>query len=798
MLNPRFSSLTYARNETRRTLRARLTANLPSMKGTAPRFDKKVMLDDVALLRLLTSLRTEEGNDIEKTRAFFEGAKDPAPGSLSLQDLLDAGWLRSVFRRVSTTIELMRAAKLGPLQNNAALSAWLKDRYVTKIEIPDELDHDEDLSSAVGPLRNGDLALRDIGCRSPEWVAARLWEGLLKGSPDGPTALRKWMDRWTDLDHPSLVPSVVWDQETAQAFRDAALQVLEFESGFVGWTGVRGQFARELALAQQVELPPNEEVLPPVPNTLVGRILWLHSPQCTHAFTSALRAGAGIIGLAGLLFADVQAADTGAAPHDLFRKVVALAVERPELLYLVDRYIRHSPVLLADMLLLGSTSAAASLIVSQWQGQGGAWDRNLTDRDNEAAKLTAFNDAISVTCYLLQNEEVSPAEVASLISWLHTRGQTSNPGDSGTMLQNLRSALREQPLIILQSMAGGLINTLPSTGLGSPEFAAALDVIHAGQLADLIEPEPLVTSYVHSVAKGDYTLSAHRITIGGAAALFHLAMRTGTETRQRFFYPIDVPARLAERNAPGANPFTVAEEIARSLRTHIRVLCRVVIGQIQDTPEVLIDALVLAIKSGAIARAEKAQVDAFSAQYETSPVFKSLDRPISADLGGALSTLTGTARTDLLEGILKTEEPLILAKLLEFAPPEVRPQIEERISALPPSEAGDVYTLIAIQARIEELLNAGALDIAAQFLELERNSKTLGKVPGRELIRLKNVLRLHFLRKEWREIEAIEFPKTSLSGSARRPKRQFAFSMQSPLFTSREAIARQQRKHSPD
>jgi hypothetical protein len=258
---------------------------------------------------------------------------------------------------------------------------------------------------------------------------------------------------------------------------------------------------------------------------------------------------------------------------------------------------------------------------------------------------------------------------------------------------------------------------------------------------------------------GIYTLTAHRIAPASATSLFRLALRTGAPIQQQFLYPLDLASRVAAQYAPEANRYSVAEEIARSIRTHIRVLCRAVIGQPDDAPPILVDALISTVRSGSIARAEKAQVDAFSAQYETAIVQKPLDRPISADLGGALSVLSGNRQTDLLEAILEMEEPLVLAQLLDFAPRAIHSCIEARISALPPSKAGDVYMLTALQARINELLNAGAADAASQFLDLERNATTLGKVPGRELIRLTNVLRLHFLRREWQEIESMRLPE---------------------------------------
>jgi len=80
---------------------------------------------------------------------------------------------------------------------------------------------------------------------------------------------------------------------------------------------------------------------------------------------------------------------------------------------------------------------------------------------------------------------------------------------------------------------------------------------------------------------------------------------------------------------------------------------------------------------------------------------------------------------------LETDEPMMLAQLVEVAPHETHSRIRARIAELTPEEAGDVHSLPEIQARIDRLLAAGALDAAAKFVEVENSLRTLGKVPGR-------------------------------------------------------------------
>jgi hypothetical protein len=114
-----------------------------------------------------------------------------------------------------------------------------------------------------------------------------------------------------------------------------------------------------------------------------------------------------------------------------------------------------------------------------------------------------------------------------------------------------------------------------------------------------------------------------------------------------------------------------------------------------------------------------------------------------------------------LAAVLETDEPLILAQLLSRSPPNLRCDIERRIAALAPIDAGAIRSLPEMQARIDELLMAGAADAAASYMAAEVGLTTLGKPPGRELIRFQNQLRLHFLRNDWAAIAATDDPQFS-------------------------------------
>jgi hypothetical protein len=107
------------------------------------------MLDDIDMLRLLEGLETTEGNDIESAQAIFDTPSNTQLQVPKLQDLVDAGWMRTIYRRVHTTLELMKAAQSGPLKDHAAFSSWLKSRYDTTFAFSTALSGDQKVADTV-------------------------------------------------------------------------------------------------------------------------------------------------------------------------------------------------------------------------------------------------------------------------------------------------------------------------------------------------------------------------------------------------------------------------------------------------------------------------------------------------------------------------------------------------------------------------------------------------------------------------------------------------------------------------
>ena len=323
----------------------------------------------------------------------------------------------------------------------------------------------------------------------------------------------------------------------------------------------------------------------------------------------------------------------------------------------------------------------------------------------------------------------------------------------------LRDELAGQTAEIQRAIFAALNSGVIQSGLGSAEFAAALDLADIGDLTGSVDPAPLVSAYIRSVAAGAYTLSANRITESAAASLVKLAMRNLDDQRQKFFAPVDVRARIAAAAEPSVNPLSIEDETARAMRAHIRVLCRAVVGFQDSTPNELPSALIEAVRLGAVKHDEKGRIGAFAARFETDPYRGARDRPISSDLAAALAALVDGERQRLLSAILDIDEPIVLAQLLGLAPQETRGRIEAKLDELTPQNVATIRSLPEATARIDALLRAGRADAATRFIASERELKTWGPVAGREVTQLRDDLYLKWLRKDWDGIFAAVPPQ---------------------------------------
>jgi hypothetical protein len=310
----RFSSLKLVPSETRRLLRDRFVRYLPAHHGTFVRIASSLTLPDESMLRLLLNLTIEFESDLERARARYERALSPNSSESSLDDSIAAGWAQVIWGRISSPLDIARTASG---ETMPAFTSLMANRHEQACRLTQAARDNEDLATVVTAIDAGNLAPRDIGCQTPEWVAARLWDRNSADSSDPSAALRLWVDRWSVLGNPSIVPNRAWGQAEADTFREAALHVIETEATLIDWERVR-------ALSSQRPRTEADKFLPAVPATVFERAIWLKSPQLQRFVFWALEACSGLFGLVRLLLADVGAEDQAAAPHKTAERLIGL------------------------------------------------------------------------------------------------------------------------------------------------------------------------------------------------------------------------------------------------------------------------------------------------------------------------------------------------------------------------------------------------------------------------------------------------------------------------------------------
>jgi hypothetical protein len=759
---PRFSSVEHSLPETRRLLRARLRRYLAWEPHHPQPAHNGRCLPDEAMLSLLQSLNLEFGSEWVRMLATYASALPPGSDEPPLQDLVAAGWARLVWGRIKVPSEISLTFHRAK-DRAGTFAAVLNNRFDEHYRLKSDAHLEDELLTTAQGLEKGEIEFRHLSCRSPKWVAARLWERILLTQNDI-SALRIWIDYWNLLWAPEIAPSQVWDGDAGERFRQAALQVIETDKALEDWGGMHLRFAKEIAVISDQDPQHVQSNIPAPPDTLVDRALWLENNRILRLVYASSETCSDLSALVRLLLIDINEQPFTAAPHPLAVKLLNLAGARPDILLTSISFSKSYPTFLADMLLHPPSCALACFIIAQWKSTSSAFDRALMNQGDELAKAAAFEDAISILAWWLEKGLIPPAEVAALSAWLHRIGGAGFIDDVAAqegLRLTLNNALFSLDPSILKLIISSLTEENESFNRLGGRFAAALEIVAHGDFYDQVCAAPLVEQYIDAVTTNDFSLSAQRIGTQSAAALFAIAQKIPGELN-KFLYPIDVQQRLADADQPDANPYTIANDISRSLRTHIRILSRAIVGHGQPEANDLVQALTQAVWSGALNHREKGRVAAFAPRNEVNTFGPRHDRPIAVDLAAALTTLSGNRREELLSAILETDEPMVLAQLLPFAPHESRSAIERRLNALPPSKAGETLSLTELQARIDELLSARAFDAAEKYMAEEAQIQTFGHVQGREVIRLRSILRLRFARHEWKEIMTTQTP-TSLS-----------------------------------
>jgi hypothetical protein len=758
MAPPRFSSLLHARAETRQTLRDRFRRRLSLESPPRMVPAGAAALPDEEMLLLLEGLELQSGAFEPGARQRYENARQPDGSEPDWAGVLAEGWIRCVWGRCFTHFDLMAAARRDPTR--PALQHWMGTRYEQAPRVVPNLSRTpRRVRGVANRLASGKTELGHLSIVNPPWIAARLWDRNWRTAPSRVAALRVWIDRWRALGCPALTPREAWDGEDANAFREAAFDVLEGDHGLLTWDDIGGVFQRQAARTRGAPDADYASYFDPPPARLLQRAAWLTGRQQEASAHHAMEATSDLAALANFLWADVSADLHAPAPHPIAARLLVVTVERPELLNAFLYRPQARPELLADVLLHPPTAVLVPWTVGRGQPVGGAYDRTLIEREHRTAQVEAFRDAGHVFGWLVGRGECPTADAADLLAWLHDIAPDGFR-DGAAEREPLQAVFRDALLGLPSSAIGSMITTLaavPTAEENWPEsFAALLDLAEHQPVTDPALAATIAERYREDIARERPRLRMDRIGVAAAAALLRLPM-TPVE-RAALLRPVDVRARL--RAAPaGHNPFTLSDEIGGALRQQIRLLSRAIVGLRAVAPSDLVDALIAAVVAGSEEKPSAGRVAAFKPRFESGAVVALRDRSLAEDLAAALRALEDTDRDRLLAAVLRTDEPMILGRLYPIALPALQGRIAERIATLTPEESAEVWSLTDLQARADTLLAAGLVDAAAAHLEAERDARPLGEIPGRKLSQLQSALRLKLAAGDWDGLMRAEAPE---------------------------------------
>ena len=767
-----FSSLPTAPAETRRTLRQRFHRCIPStyVHPVDPRGSTNVT--DELFLQLLLNLTVDHSATLNRARAIYSEARAPTSTEASFDDLIDKGWIQVIWGRISIPTDVAVIARNSPPNLMTSYMALLDQRFCTSYVWSPEVFKNTSLNDLVNRIDSGDLRISDISCETPSWVAARLWDRTYSSASDLSHALRVWVDRWNLLGSPDIEIARAWNEQSLAAFHDSVFRVLSEDGSLCTFEDFRNDLITRVALTGGRDPASSDDYLPSLPASLIERALWLRGLSIERMADEKYYQLEEYAHLIHLLGGEIKNAEYSSAPHPTFLRLAELASDRAPIFLILLIQAQRNPALIVELLLHPPTSAVACVLIAQWQSPTSAWDRALLDKDNQASRLIAFSDAVSILQFQLDKENIHPREVAALLRWLHDsiRINSEHRKDNfEEILASLTAELVRLPRSTISSIVDILLEDPDSLRLGTANFYAALDAISIGGLADEIDPTPLTQGYLNSFAEDERLTSVAGITPRMAAVLHTLAKRMSEE----FYYNVLAPVNITERLSAWTeeNQFTVVREIGQDIRVHIRMLCRMVIGLSAEPPEPTFDGLLSAIRTGAVTDRTAGRVGAFSPNFEARSFFESQDRSIAADIGGVLSAIAESDANRLADAILETDEPTVLAQLLAYCPIAIQRRIRDRITEMSPDEAAPTYSLDEVQVRIDALLAAGLGEVAEEYIQDEKDLRTRGRVPGRGNVRFRQALRVKLLKEDWRGINGAVLPE-DLSPSEREAARE--------------------------
>jgi hypothetical protein len=226
---PRFSSFKPAPRETRKLLRDRFSRKLLLNKQPTLQSPNRSAVADHLILKLLAGMKVTSNAEWRIAEATYAAAEHSAGEPADLQSLESLGWVRRIWGHVVTSSNIRTSAHRAPAGTMDAFKALFSTIHKQRFEFSAAARAEPGLVPLIEDIEAGRSEPSQIVNRTPEWIAARLWEICLSEERSPAEALYRWVELWGHLRNPSFVPSDIWSVPDAEAFRNAALAALGSE-----------------------------------------------------------------------------------------------------------------------------------------------------------------------------------------------------------------------------------------------------------------------------------------------------------------------------------------------------------------------------------------------------------------------------------------------------------------------------------------------------------------------------------------------------------------------------------------
>lgn len=758
------------------------------------------VVDDLSLLNLCKHYRVEYPGRVEDIAdAWDKSAERITDGAPSFSDLVASDWVffdggRWNMQRAPRGTS--SAIKYPSTSTKTFLQSLGKPFLVARTESPPA-----DIQALVAKIGAEEWLERGFPCYDARAMAARLWEMLCPKPHASAVDSSDWISpahELTDADESGLgdADSVAvdrafmewsgwcavlragsgWDRHWGDIekryCREAAQRALTRQSIWGTWDDDASRYAKVLTNTFEIQEAQLRYVRLPLrrpPPSLVFRADWLGWPEIEHLMMDRL--GMSTVDFAlGLLCSELEKTDTGPGLQALAQTVISFVADHPMALQHCLFRVERAPALLVDLLMHERTACLAAKLAIKWRTESKRGDDRNLGREAQT-KGFAIQDSLSFLAYHLDKCALDAQECAALLNWCYASGFEGKGSGADSRMpfgeQLLRLVVRANSKLQSSILKNLVDQTAYQDNIPRARFTGVLSAMESLIDAPLGTAWAVVDLYSKFARNMnlDWT-DASSLSKELAARLVAIALAQTGAVRDALFIPFDSVQLLKEM--PEDNNSQLPHSIARTLRTHIRLLARAVAGWPDDAiPQELSESLLALVTKNVIEHREKWRVGALTDRYRPSHIRGREQGSPAKDIAAAWRRLNVDQQDALLTNLVQTDDPVLLAELCQNLPAAAKNRILPRLRYLKPTDASDVWMWPEVQHRIEALLVTGEYVVAREYLESVEAE--LQRAPQEFRLNLFSLnLQLLMMEKDWSTLDSAAIPPSLNEATTRQ------------------------------